>query len=560
MTFDDFSLRSEILKAVKEWGFETPTEIQEKLIPQLLEQKSDLIGLAQTGTGKTAAFGLPLVHHAHEGSKIPRALILSPTRELCLQIAGDLKQYAKYLPKINVIPVYGGAPIKTQIIDLEHGCQIIVATPGRLLDLIKRKRIDLEEIEYVVLDEADIMLNMGFKEELDAILSKTPETKTTLLFSATMPPEVARIAKTYMKSPTTLSAGSKNTGADSISHFFYMIHEKDRYNALKRLLDYNPEIYGIVFCRTRVSTQEIADKLLKDGYSAQAIHSDISQGQRDMVMAKFREGTFPILVATDVAARGIDVSELSHIIHYDLPDDNDNYIHRSGRTGRAGRTGVSLALINTKQKQKIRSIERSLGREIKQKEIPLGKQICEKQLLYLIDKVHTVEVDEPMIAPYLEIIEEKLAALSRDELLKHFVSLQFNHFLDYYKNARDLSPVRQETSDPWDRNRPAKNSGRKRSDYDWDVKGKAGREGMPAGRGSFVNLTINLGRQDRILPPDIINMVNRLIKGEKVPLGKIVVQQTSSSFQIDKKTAMILSDKLVGKKINGKTVKVSTGK
>ena len=572
MIFNDFPLKKEILKAIKEWDFETPTEIQEKLIPILLEQKNDIIGLAQTGTGKTAAFGLPLVQHARKDSKIPRSLVLAPTRELCLQIAGDLRQYAKYLQGVNVIPVYGGAPIKTQIKDLEHGCQIIVATPGRLLDLIKRDRIDLEQIEYLVLDEADIMLSMGFKEELDAIFETIPRERTTLLFSATMPRGVARIAKEYMNSPDTVSAGNKNTGADSISHCFYIIHEKDRYHALKRLLDYNPEIYGIVFCRTKISTQEITDKLLKDGYNAQAIHSDLSQAQRDTVMSKFREGTFPILVATDVAARGIDVSELSHIIHYDLPDDSDSYIHRSGRTGRAGRTGASIALINTKQKYRIKMIEKSLGRQISQQEIPSGKQICEKQLLHLIDRVHMVEVDESTIAPYMVTIEEKLAALSRDELLKHFVSLQFNHFLDYYKSARDLTSVKQEKSKSGKNKTSKKNTDRRKSEYDWPEnawegfdhgwrgKEKSGRENKTGNRNNFITLTINLGWKDRILPQDIIYLVNHHVKGGKVPLGKINIEKTTTSFPIDKKAAAEVVEKLGKIRLKGKTVKINLDK
>jgi len=536
LSFDSFGLKEEILQAIKEWNFDTPTEIQSKVIPFLLSKGKDLVGLAQTGTGKTAAFGLPLVHFASDTERHPRGLILAPTRELCVQIAGDLKQFAKYLPGVRIVPVYGGTSVSGQIQDISRGCQIVVATPGRLLDLIKRNRINVSDIEHLVLDEADIMLNMGFKEELDAILQETPDSKNVLLLSATMPDDVARIAREYMHQPETFVVGRENSGAAGIEHSYYMVHTRDKYPALKRLLDFNPDIYGIVFCRTKISTQEIADKLIKDGYPAEAIHSDLSQFQRDSVMAGFRSRHFQILVATDVAARGIDVSDLTHIIHYDLPDENANYIHRSGRTGRAGRSGVSLAIINMKEKYKIRQIEHTLGTRITEAQVPLGKEICARQLLHLIDRVHAVNVEEEQILPYMSLIEEKLAALDREELLKHFVSMEFNRFLTYYKDAPDLTPVRREKA-------PGKG-----------VSNAVTSRRYEAGRGGFATLQINLGRKDHVLPPDLIHLINSQSRERKITIGKIDIDRNWSLVQIESGEADRLADRLNRASFRGRPV------
>ena len=525
MDFNSFGLKPEILTAIAEWNFENPTEIQEKVIPFLLSEKRDIVGLAQTGTGKTAAFGLPLIHFADPEIKQPEGLILAPTRELCLQISADLTQFAKHLPAITVTAVYGGANIVTQIKELRKGAQIVAATPGRLVDLIRRKKIDISKVKRVVLDEADIMLNMGFKDELDAILKETPEDKNVLLLSATMPSDVARIADEYMTAPERFVVGKKNSGSENIQHLYYMVHSRDKYLTLKRLLDFHPDIYGIVFCRTKISTQEIADKLIRDGYSAEAIHSDLSQNQRDSVMGKFRARGFQLLVATDVAARGIDVNELTHIIHYDLPDETANYVHRSGRTGRAGRSGMSLALINMKEGRKIHLIEKTLGQKITEAVVPTGRDICEKQLMHLIDRVHTVEVDEEQIRPYLPIIEEKLAALDREELLKHFVSLEFNQFLSYYKHAKDITP--------------AKNEKRDRNSTDGRNSRKGGRQG-----GGYTTFRINLGRKDKVLPPELINIVNKEFPGEKIQLGRIDIDQTWSLMQVDSDRAEEVLKKL----------------
>ncbi len=536
MDFNEFGLKQEILQAIGEWNFETPTDIQEKVIPFLLSEKKDLVGLAQTGTGKTAAFGLPLVQFADPLNKKPGALILAPTRELCLQIAKDLDQFSKHLKGVRVTPVYGGAHISTQIRELSSGSQIVVATPGRLVDLIKRKKIDIGHISRVVLDEADIMLNMGFKEELDTILDQTPSEKNVLLLSATMPSDVARIASEYMVSPEQFVVGKKNSGSENIEHHYYMVHSRDKYKALKRLLDFHPNIYGIVFCRTKISTQEIADKLIADGYSAEAIHSDLSQYQRDAVMGKFRVKGFQLLVATDVAARGLDVNDLTHIINYDLPDENANYVHRSGRTGRAGRKGMSIAIINMKEKYKIRLIEKSLGQTIKPAEVPLGRDICEKQLMHLIDRVHTVNVDEDQIGPYLSTIQEKLAALDRDELLKKFVSLEFNRFLDYYKNTSDLTPVKKE---PRNKKSNADNS-----------------RGRDRRGGKFTTLQINLGRKDRVLPPDLINIINRTFKDKKIKIGRIDIERTWSMLQIEESYAAEVTSKLNKSSFRGRPIMV----
>ena len=464
MIFSDLGLNNEIQKAIKDLGFTEPTPIQKETIPYLIEEDKDLIALAQTGTGKTAAFGLPVIEKIEVDRKIPQAIILCPTRELCLQITKDMESYAKYIKNLRITAVYGGTSIQTQIRALTSGTQIVVGTPGRVIDLIKRKKLRLSDIEMVVLDEADEMLNMGFKEDLDTILAETPETKQTLLFSATMPKEVMRITKNYMFSPKTIEVASRNEGAENVEHHYYMVNAKDRYQALRRICDINTDIYGIVFCRTRRETKDIADKLMQDGYSADAIHGELSQSQRDHVMGRFRKKSIKLLIATDVAARGIDINELSHVINYNLPDDNEIYIHRSGRTGRAGNKGVSIIIAHSREKRKLQSIERMLKRDLILKKVPNGEEICEIQLLKLVDKVVNTKVSN-QIDKYLPAIEEKLAHLDKQDLLKHFISAEFNRFLSFYKNAGNLNidPSKSSSRDR-DSNRRDRDSSRRDRD------------------------------------------------------------------------------------------------
>ncbi|MFN3939594.1 MAG: DEAD/DEAH box helicase [Chitinophagales bacterium] len=439
-TFSDSGLHKSILQAVAELGFITPTPIQQKVIPALLNSEGDLVALAQTGTGKTAAFGLPLLQMLDFGFTETQALILCPTRELCMQIARDLKSFSKYQFGVAVTAVYGGASIRDQITEIKRGTQIIVATPGRMVDLLSRKNIiNLSAIKYVVLDEADEMLNMGFKEDLDTILSAASPAKNTWLFSATMPDEVLRISRKYMHNPVEITAGVKNQGNENIEHLYYVVHAKDKYAALKRIADYNPEIFAIVFCRTKIETQQVADALIKDGYNADSLHGDLSQQQRDYVMSRYRSRTLQMLIATDVAARGIDVNDVSHVINYNLPDELENYIHRSGRTARAGKKGVSISIINMREKGKINQLEKRIKRKFTLMKIPNGFEVCERQLMAMIHKVHDVEVNEAAIAKFMDNIYEELKDLSIQELIKRFVSIEFNRFLDYYKNAPDLN-------------------------------------------------------------------------------------------------------------------------
>ncbi|MCK5069184.1 MAG: DEAD/DEAH box helicase, partial [Desulfocapsa sp.] len=423
--FTELGINEDILKAIATLGFDKPTPVQEKVIPLMLQEKTDLVSLAQTGTGKTAAFGIPLIQWANPSKRHTQGLVLCPTRELCMQVARDLEAYSKFIPKMSILPVYGGARIDQQMNRLRKGVQIIVATPGRLKDLLNRKAVDLSNINYIVFDEADEMLNMGFQDEITAILAHTPKEKNTLLFSATMPKEVARIAKKYMTNPTELTIGTKNAGADNVRHEYYMVHPKNRYLALKRIVDNTPDIYSIIFCRTRRETNEIAHKLIQDGYSADALHGDLSQAQRDQVMGKFRLKNIQILVATDVAARGLDVNDLTHVINYNLPDETAGYTHRSGRTGRAGRKGTSVAIIASREQYRLRQIENKIQKKFIQCKVPTGFEICRKQLVSQIDTVINVNVSHDQIDPLYEEIAEKLAHFDREALIKQFVSLEF---------------------------------------------------------------------------------------------------------------------------------------
>lgn len=511
-SFKETGIEENILKAIEELGFESPMPIQEKVIPHLLKENcEDIVALAQTGTGKTAAFGLPLIQKTDLSKKYVQHLILSPTRELCVQIANDLTDFSKYIKGFKVTAVFGGASIENQIKAIKKGTQIISATPGRLLDLLNRGVIDISKIKTVVLDEADEMLNMGFRDDLEDILKTTPKEKNTLLFSATMPNEVLTIANRYMKNPIELSVGQRNAGAEKVNHICFMVHAKDRYLALKRIADYYPEIYGIIFCRTRKETQEIADSLIRDGYNADALHGDLSQIQRDTVMNKFRIRHLRLLVATDVAARGLDVDNISHVINYNLPDDNEVYTHRSGRTGRAGKTGTSIVIANLKEKSKLHDIERQVKKKFEYKPVPLGKEICEKQLIHLIDRMKNVEVDHKQIDDFLPAVYEKLETLEREELIQKFVSLEFNRFLDYYKNTADL-------------NVPEKSRGEKP-----DRRERSGRDGGE----EFTRFFINLGKTDDLKPTNIIGMVNDYTGVRNINIGAIEILKNFSFFEAD---------------------------
>ncbi|MBC8181984.1 DEAD/DEAH box helicase [candidate division KSB1 bacterium] len=531
-TFEEIGIESELLESINELGFENPMPIQEKVIPVLLKQKKDIIALAQTGTGKTAAFGLPLIQLIDLQYKRTQALILSPTRELCLQITNDLKNFAKHIRGLNVVAVYGGADIDRQVRAVNKGAHIIVATPGRMDDLLnKRKKIDISAIETVVLDEADEMLTMGFKDELDAILEQTPETKNTLLFSATMPPEIKRITKNYMTDPLEISVGERNVGAEHVDHICYQVHEKNRYLALKRIVDYFPNIYGIIFCRTREETKQVAKKLMHDGYNADALHGDLSQAQRESVMQKFRIKNLHLLTATDVAARGLDVKDLTHIINYNLPDEALIYIHRSGRTGRAGQRGISIIISNLREKLKISKIERLLRKKFAIHPVPTGRAICEKQLLNIVDRLEKIEVDHDEIDSFLPAVYEKLESLNKEELIKHFVALEFNHFLDYYKRADDLLTPKKS-----DEEKPKRSRKSERSDNRFESR-SANRMGSRSRRSTveegFTRFYINLGEKDKIKPLDLIGLVNRSTRGSNVNIGKIDILRKFSFFEVD---------------------------
>ncbi len=439
MNFEVLGLSKPVLRAIAELGFESPTPIQEQAIPVMLGGNQDVVALAQTGTGKTAAFGLPLIDLLDFNQRHTQALILAPTRELCMQITRDLQSFSKHTGGAHVVAIYGGASIEGQIREMRKGPQIVAATPGRLVDMIERGVVDLTRIDFVVLDEADEMLTMGFKDDLDLILSQTPEEKNTWLFSATMPHEVQRIAKNYMSEPFEVTVGQRNSGNENIEHLYYVVHAKDRYLALKRIADYNPEIFAIVFCRTKAETQQVADALIKDGYNADALHGDLSQAQRDFVMKRYRSRSLQMLVATDVAARGIDVNDVTHVINYNLPDEIESYTHRSGRTARAGKSGVSIAIIHSKELHKIREIEKIIKRKFAQAQIPTGFDVCEQQLMALVKRIHNVEVDEKTVERYLPQVFEELQELSREDIIKRFVSIEFNRFAEYYRNAPDLN-------------------------------------------------------------------------------------------------------------------------
>jgi ATP-dependent RNA helicase DeaD len=512
-------------------GFETPTPIQAKTIPHLMASAHDLIATAQTGTGKTAAFGLPSIHLTDMEDRRTQTLVLCPTRELCVQITKDLGNFSKYINGMNILAVYGGASIQTQIKSLKKGAQIVIGTPGRTKDLIKRKRLDISHVARVILDEADEMLTMGFKEDLEMILAQTPQEKQTLLFSATMSRRVVDITKSYMNNPMEIAAARMNIAADNVQHIYYMVNAKDRYEVIKRLIDINPGIYGIVFCRTRRETKEVANKLMHDGYNADTLNGDLSQVQRDEVMGRFRNRQLQILVATDVAARGLDVDDLSHVINFNLPDDDEIYVHRSGRTGRAGKKGISIIIIHTREMRKIREIEKKFSITFIREAVPSGLDICKKRLYSLIDKVENVEVDEQQIGQFMPDIYKKLEWLEREELVKHFVSTEFNRYLSYYKNARDI-------------NISGDGMGRKRSKRE-----KRSREDRR--NTSFAGFYVNVGFRHKLNPGRLIGLINECLRSSDAVIGKIEVMKTFSFFEIDKKWESKLFVGFKGKKFQG---------
>ncbi|MDR3327656.1 MAG: DEAD/DEAH box helicase [Prevotellaceae bacterium] len=521
MTFKEMNLKGELLTAIEELGYENPMPVQEQVIPFMLTQTDDLVALAQTGTGKTAAFGLPILNMIDTELNQVQALVLSPTRELCIQIANDLKNYSKNLRGLRVVPVYGGEDIRTQLRQLDKQPQIVVATPGRLIDLIERKKVELVNVRFVVLDEADEMLNMGFKDDLETILERTPkQTRRTMLFSATMPKEIANIARRYMRNYQEITIGTRNAGAENVEHAYYVSQARQRYLVLKRIVDLNPDIYGIVFCRTRQETKEVAEKLMHDGYNADALHGDLSQPQRDTIMQKFRIRNIQLLVATDVAARGLDVSDLTHVINYNLPDDVEVYTHRSGRTGRANKKGVSVSIIHSKEKFKIKDIENMLKKKFEQQQIPNGLEVCKKQLFHLIDRMQQVEVGEEQIEPYMKQIMNQLEYLNKEEILKRFVSLEFNRFLAYYKDAEDLNiperplRVKNERSERGNRNERS-------------VRGERGEE-----RGKRIRLKINLGNNQGLSPKRLLGIINDITDDRSISIENIEVTNKFSFFDL----------------------------
>ena len=540
-TFEELGVSPEIRRAIEEMGYENPMPVQEEVIPYLLGENNDVVALAQTGTGKTAAFGLPLIQKVDVTRRIPQSLILCPTRELCLQIAGDLTDYSKYIEGLRVLPVYGGSSIESQIRALKQGVHIIVATPGRLIDLMERKTVSLTTIQNVVMDEADEMLNMGFTDSINAILADVPQERNTLLFSATMSPEIARIAKKYLRNAKEITIGRKNEGTANVKHIVYVVHAKDKYETLKRIVDYYPQIYGIIFCRTRKETQEIADKLMQEGYNADSLHGELSQAQRDAVMQKFRIRNLQLLVATDVAARGLDVDDLTHVINYGLPDDTESYTHRSGRTGRAGKTGTSIAIINLREKGKMREIERIIGKKFQPGEMPTGKQICEKQLFKVIDDLEKVKVNEEEIESFMPDVYRKLDWLSKEDLIKRMVSHEFNRFLDYYRDRPEISIV-------GDSSAKGEKAGKRQGE-------KGGRNNSRQAEPGFTRLFINLGKVDNFFPNELISLLNSNTRG-RVELGRIDLMPKFSFFEVEEKEARNVLKALNRAKWNGRKVVV----
>ena len=540
-TFEELGVCEEIRRAIEELGFVQPMPVQEEVIPYLLGNQNDVIALAQTGTGKTAAFGIPVLQRIDTSRKETQALILSPTRELCLQITDDLRDFSKYMDGIHIEAVYGGASIEQQIRSLRKGVQIIVATPGRLIDLMKRGVANLDDVYNVVLDEADEMLNMGFSESIDAILEGVPTERNTLLFSATMSREIERIAKGYLHDYKEIVVGSRNEGAEHVNHIYYMVNAKDKYLALKRLVDYYPRIFAIIFCRTKIETQEVADKLIRDGYNAESLHGDLSQQQRDLTMQKFRQHTVQLLVATDVAARGLDVDDLTHVINYGLPDDIENYTHRSGRTGRAGKKGTSLSIVHSREKHKIRNIEKEIGKAFEEGKIPSAEEICKKQLYKVMDQIVKADVDEEQIAPFMQDIDRYFEYVDKEDLIKKIVSMEFGRFLAYYADAPEILPVQSGKEK------------RQQQQREKGSKGKKGGEPRKAEAG-YRRLFINLGKKDGFYPGELMQFLNKNVRGH-VEVGHIDLLTTQSYFDVPEEEASRVMKYINGQHYKGREVR-----
>lgn len=540
MTFEELGVSEPLRHAIEDLGFETPMPVQEKVIPHLLGQEGDVVALAQTGTGKTAAFGLPVLQRIDVERHVPQALILSPTRELCLQIASDLVDFSKYIPGLSVLPVYGGSSIQSQIHALRQGVQIIVATPGRLIDLINRGVVKLDDVHTVILDEADEMLNMGFVDSINEILEHVPSDRKMLMFSATMPAEIAKIAKRFMHDPVEFVVGTRNEGAANVRHIYYMVHARDKYLALKRIADNSPNIYAIIFCRTRRDTQEVAENLIRDGYNADALHGDLSQQQRDMVMKKFRDRVVTLLVATDVAARGLDVDDLTHVINYGLPEDTAVYTHRSGRTGRAGKTGVSIAIIHSRERGKLREIERIIGKTFERKEVPTPDHIIEKQLFWLADRLERVEVNDEEIGRFIPGVAKKLGWFSNEDLLKRVLSLEFNRLLEYYKDAPQIDFIDE---------KPRKER-KERADAPAT---KEEKDRRTASKG-MERIYVNAGKRDGFYAGNLIEMLNKVVGGKRVDVGRIDLMPGYSLFDVKKSDARRVVGALKGADFMGKRI------
>ncbi|MFA6499700.1 MAG: DEAD/DEAH box helicase [Desulfurivibrionaceae bacterium] len=552
-TFADLGIHPDIISALEALGFTAPTPVQEQIIPILLDKPVDIVGLAQTGTGKTAAFGIPLVQLCDPESRKTQVLVLCPTRELCMQVARDLNAFAKNLPTIRVCAVYGGASIDNQIRSLRQGAPIIVATPGRLHDLMRRQVIDLSAIRSVVLDEADEMLQMGFQDELNAILAQTPDDKHTLLFSATMPQSVASISRKYMKNPLEITVGTRNAGSENIQHVYYMVHAKDRYLALRRLVDMNPDMYAIIFCRTRQEVNDVADKLGKDGYSADPLHGELSQSQRDYVMQRFRSKSVQLLVATDVAARGLDVTDLTHVINYNLPDDSANYTHRSGRTGRAGKTGISISIIHMREQFRIKEIESKMKRQFELGKVPSGHEVCKKQLLHKIETIKNVEVNHAQLAPFMEAITEALADLDRDELILRFVSQEFASVLTHYQNAPDINVTEKGRGQSTEYQRSDSRFSRQER-----PESRFGRQDDRGERVNFSRFYLNIGEKDGLSPARLIGQINDASRNASIKVGRIEILDHTAMLEADSQFAQKVLEAFQGLKINGRDVEVKT--
>ena len=551
-TFEELGVSEEIRRAITELGFESPMPVQEEVIPYLLGSNNDVIALAQTGTGKTAAFGIPVLQRLDPTSRDTQALILSPTRELCLQIADDLKDFSKYMNGINIVAVYGGTSIENQIRDLRHGAQVIVATPGRLIDLMHRGKANLDKVYNVVLDEADEMLNMGFTESINEIFEGVPADRNTLLFSATMSREIERIAKSYLREYKEIVVGSRNEGAENVNHIYYMVHAKDKYLALKRIVDFNPKIFGIIFCRTKLETQEIADKLIHDGYNADSLHGDLSQAQRDLVMKKFREHTIQLLVATDVAARGLDVDDLTHVINYGLPDDIESYTHRSGRTGRAGKKGTSISIMHIREKHKMRAIEKEIGKSFVEGEIPSAKEICKKQLYKVMDQIVKTDVNDEEIDPFMTDINRYFEFMDKEDLIKKIVSMEFGKFLAYYADAPEIEAPSKSSRGESSGKRGGK--GERSGSGERGGRGERGARGRRKAEAGYRRLFINLGKDDGFYPGEVMQYINKHVEGRQA-VGHIDLLKKFSYIEVPEKDAQKVMRALDGTVYKGREVR-----